>query len=245
MSRRQAPLARIGDSGVPSPRICQEPLPQDAVPGEAAARERARMALELHDPVAHSVSVMVMQAGGVRMTLRGTHPRASEALALVERIGRGAVEELQRMLRLLGAGEAPGLVPQPSLAGLEELAERARAGGLAVTVATEGEPVPLPAGLEVSAYRIVQEALTNAIKHAGPTRAVVVLAYRPGELSVEISDQGPPEGRPRPPDAAEASEGRGLAGVRERVGLFRGTLAAGPRPGGGFRVHAVLPLRPR
>ncbi|WP_248960124.1 sensor histidine kinase [Sphaerisporangium perillae] len=209
---------------------------------EAVAQERARIALELHDIIAHSVSVMVMQAGGVRLTLQGAHPKACETLAVIEETGRGAVEELHRMLGLLRARDTDGLTPQPSLARLADLVEQMRASGLTVTVATEGDPVPLPAGLDLSAYRIVQESLTNTLKHAGPTRATVAIAYRPHELALEILDEGPPEDRARP---AAMPGGHGLIGMRERVALFRGTFTAGPVPGEGFRVRAVLPLRAR
>ncbi|WP_344948468.1 sensor histidine kinase [Sphaerisporangium flaviroseum] len=209
---------------------------------EAAARERARIALELHDIVAHSVSVMVMQAGGVRLTLQGTHPKAGETLEMIERTGRSAVEELHRVLGLLGVRDSDGLTPQPGLARLDDLLRQVRAAGLEVTVGTEGDPVPLPAGLDLSAYRIVQESLANTLKHAGPTRAAVEIAYHPHELSLEIVDDGPAEGRARP---TAVRGGQGLIGMRERVALFRGTFTTGPRPDRGYRVHAVLPLRSR
>ncbi|MBO3745848.1 sensor histidine kinase [Streptosporangiaceae bacterium NEAU-GS5] len=209
---------------------------------EAVAEERARLARELHDIVAHSVSVMVMQAGGVRLMLRDDQTKERETLAVVEETGRGAVEELRRMLDLLRGPGADGLTPLPGLARLDDLVEQVRSAGLDVKVEVEGEPGPLPAGLDLSAYRIVQEALTNALKHAGPTEVTVTITYRPNELALEVADSGPRGGIREAPAAAG---GHGLIGMRERVALFRGDLTAGPLPDRGFAVRVALPLTAR
>ncbi|TMR98947.1 sensor histidine kinase [Nonomuraea basaltis] len=207
---------------------------------EAVARERARIARELHDIIAHSVSVMVLQAGGVRMMLPKDRRQEQEALVSIEETGRGAVEELHRMLGLLRAApESDETAPRPTLDRLSELVAHLRSTGLDVALRVEGEPVPLAAGLDLSAYRIVQEALTNILKHAGPTEALIKVTYGTGELSLEITDEGPKDGRAGP---AVPSGGNGLMGIRERVTLFHGDLDAGPREGGGYRVRAVLPL---
>ncbi|GAA2211244.1 sensor histidine kinase [Nonomuraea monospora] len=206
---------------------------------EAVAEERARLARELHDIVAHSVSVMTMQSGGVRLMLRDDQRREREALTTVEQAGHEALVELRRMVGLLRGPELDRLTPQPGLDRLDDLLEQFGSAGLAVTLEVLGEPVPLSAGLDLSAYRIVQESLTNTLKHAGPTRAVVTVAYRPRELRLEIADEGPVEGHPR---AASAEGGHGLIGMRERAALFQGTLTAGPRPPRGFHVEAVLHL---
>jgi signal transduction histidine kinase len=207
---------------------------------EAVATERARIARELHDIVAHSLSVMVLQAGGIRLMLPKDRQRENEALSLIEETGRGAVEELHRMLGLLRA--APGgddTAPRPTLDRLAELVAHLRSTGLDVALRVEGAPLPLPAGLDLSAYRIVQEALTNILKHAGPTEALITITYDEARLSLEIVDEGPRDGRTGP---VVSSGGNGLTGIKERVALFDGELEAGPRQGGGYRVHAMLAL---
>ncbi|MEU7004740.1 sensor histidine kinase [Nonomuraea sp. NPDC046570] len=204
---------------------------------EAVGEERARIARELHDIVAHSVSVMTMQTGGVRLMLRSDQERERQALTTVEEAGRGALDELQRMLGLLRGPHSDALPPQAGLERLDDLLEQVRSSGLDVTLDVLGEPAPLPAGLDLSAYRIIQESLTNTLKHAGPTRAMVTISYPPGELRLEIVDHGPREGRP----ASAKGGGHGLIGMRERAALFRGTLTAGPLAAGGYSVRAVLP----
>ncbi|WP_169947910.1 sensor histidine kinase [Microbispora sp. H11081] len=206
---------------------------------EAVSEERARIARELHDIVAHSVSLMTMQTGGVRLMLREDQERERQVLASIEETGRGAVDELRRMLGLLRGPQAD-TGPQAGLDRLDDLLDQVRAAGLEVTLEVRGDPVPLPAGLDLSAYRIVQEALTNALKHAGPTRAAVTVDYRPGELRLEVVDHGPRQGRARARVGQEG--GHGLIGMRERAALFHGTLTAGPLASGGFGVRAVLPL---
>jgi signal transduction histidine kinase len=234
----------------------------------AVAAERARIARELHDVVAHSVSVMVVQAGAARRTLATSPGQATTALGQIESTGRQALVEMRRLLGLLRDGDGEdreavaALTPQPSLDHLESLAAAAREAGLPVEVVVEGEPRPLPAGVDLSAYRIVQEALTNSLKHAGPARASIRLCYGREALEVQVSDDGPgpgatpagggaglavvtvgPGGVLSVSGARPAPEGgHGLIGMRERVALFGGTLEAGPRPGGGYRVAARLPL---
>jgi signal transduction histidine kinase len=202
----------------------------------AVEEERARIARELHDVVAHSVSVMTVQASGVRRLLRPEQERERAALEIVEQTGREALAEMRRLLGVLReAGDEPELAPQPSLDRLEALLEQMRSSGLPVEVVVEGEPRPLAPGIDLSAYRVVQEALTNALKHAGEAHALVRLRYCPDQLELEISDDGRSSGRAN-------GHGQGLYGMRERVAVCGGTIDAGPRPEGGFLVHATLPV---
>ncbi|MEV0583959.1 sensor histidine kinase [Nonomuraea sp. NPDC050310] len=201
---------------------------------QAVVEERNRIARELHDIVAHSVSVMTMQAGAVRLMLKKEQSTERETLTLVEGAGREAVEELRRMLGLLRTPGDDERTPQPGLERLEELVEQMCIAGLDVHLIVHGHPVPLSPGLGLSVYRIVQESLTNTLKHAGPTKATVTLSYRPRELRVDIEDEGL-TGKPGPP-------GHGLIGMRERVALFHGRLTAGPAPQGGYSVRVDLPL---
>jgi signal transduction histidine kinase len=205
----------------------------------AVADERRRIAREMHDVVAHSVSTMVIQAGGARRILGRDPARAVEAAELIERAGRDALKEMRHLLGVLHAGEdLAELAPQPTLQGLEALAERSRAAGLPVTLRVEGERRELPSGLDLAAYRVVQEALTNALKHGGGS-ADVLVRFTDDELRLEIADAGADASRaPR----VEGS-GHGLVGMRERVRVFGGELHAGPRDGGGYRVVARLPLQ--
>ncbi|NRQ34566.1 sensor histidine kinase [Nonomuraea sp. NN258] len=206
---------------------------------EAVAAERGRIARELHDIIAHSVSVMTMHSSGVRLRLRDDHESERQMLVTVEETGREALIELRRMVGLLRTSQDDPAPPGVGLDRLPDLLDQIRSAGLEVTLDVRGEPAPLPAALDLSAYRIVQESLTNALKHAGPTRAAVTVAYRPGELRLEIIDHGPAERRARPSRTSEA--GHGLIGMRERAALFGGTLTAEPDHSGGFRVQAVLP----
>jgi signal transduction histidine kinase len=213
----------------------------------AVAAERSRIARELHDVVAHSVSVMVVQAGAARRTVAASPGQAATALGQIESTGRQALVELRRLLGLLrhddGQATDAALAPQPSLANLESLAAAAREAGLPVEVTVEGEPRPLPAGVDLSAYRIVQEALTNSLKHAGPATASIRLCYGREVLEVQVWDDGPGGPGTAPADNGRpAGDGHGLIGMRERVALFGGTLEVGARPGGGFGVAARLPL---
>jgi signal transduction histidine kinase len=202
----------------------------------AVAEERARIARELHDVVAHSVSVMVLQAGAVRRLLRDDQAREREALDTVERTGREALAEMRRLLGVLRTPEEQAeLAPQPGLSELPALVERTEAAGLAVELRLEGEPAPLPRGVDLSAYRIVQEALTNTLKHSGAGHAEVTVRYHPDAVDLEITDDG------RGPAAGNGG-GHGLVGMRERATLYGGELSAGAREGGGFVVRARLPL---
>lgn len=207
----------------------------------AVADERTRIARELHDVIAHTVSVVVVQAGAGRRVAREDPEGARAALASIEGIGREALADLRRMVGVL-RDEAPvdGLTPQPTLADVPELVDRLAAAGLPVEVRVDGDPRPLPSGVEVSAYRVVQEALTNVLKHAGEVRRVeVVLDHRPRSLVVTITDDGRGPGVDPP---AGAVPGSGLVGMRERVAMFAGHLDAGARPGGGYRVRATVPI---
>jgi signal transduction histidine kinase len=197
----------------------------------AAAEEQARIARELHDVLAHNVSVMVVQAAAANDVFETQPQRAREALRDIERTGRSALTELRR---LLGRVRLTDYAPQPGLSGLGALVEGVRAAGLPVTLRVEGELGDLPTGLDLSAYRIVQEALTNAIKHAGASAAEVRVRRTADEVELEVVDDGAgPAGNGR---------GQGLIGMRERATLLGGEVEAGPQPGGGFRVRATLPL---
>jgi signal transduction histidine kinase len=202
----------------------------------AVALERARIARELHDVVTHDVSVMVIQAGVERRALRDQPGSTRDALAMIEDVGRETLVELRRLLGVLRkSDDDDALAPQPTLERLGELADQAREAGLPVALRVEGAQVPLPAGVELSAYRIVQEALTNALRHAGPARAEILIRYEPDELIVDVADDGRgPSNGTRP--------GHGLLGMRERAALHHGALEAGGEDGGGFRVHARLPI---
>ena len=202
----------------------------------AVEEERARIARELHDVVAHAVSVVAVQAGSLRRRLRHERPDEAEELRAIEETAREALGEMRRMLGLLRADDAgPALTPQPGLGQIDRLVEQVRDTGLAVEVAREGEPRPLPPGVDLAAYRIVQEALTNVLKHAGPAHARVTVRYGDRDVGLEIVDDGRGQG------LNGDGGGHGLVGMRERVALYGGTLEAQPAPGGGFRVQARLP----
>jgi signal transduction histidine kinase len=204
----------------------------------AVAEERVRIARELHDIVAHAISVIVLQARGGRRSLATDPGETREALDMIEATGSEALAEMRRLLGMLRSDdEEIALAPQPSLRYLDALAAQVREAGLPVDLSVEGEPTELPPGVDLSAYRIVQEALTNALKHAGPATARVVVHYRENDLELEIADTGAGAGA-----SASDGEGHGLAGMRERVSLYGGKIEAGPRDGGGFAVRARLPL---
>jgi signal transduction histidine kinase len=216
----------------------------------AVATERARIARELHDVVAHHVSMMVVQAEAGPVVVERDPARAAGAFEAIAATGRQALVEMRRLLGVLrgdgdGDGDAaPSLAPQPGLAQVPSLVEQVGRAGLRVELVVEGPEAPLPAGVDLSAYRIVQEALTNAVKHGGPGRAEVLVRYGERELQLRIWDEGRPAGGggPPPEDGAETAAGRGLLGMRERVGLFGGELRAGSGPNGGFTVAARLPI---
>jgi signal transduction histidine kinase len=202
----------------------------------AVAEERARIARELHDVVGHSVSVMTVQASGVRRLLQPEQEREREALLVVERTGREALAEMRRMVGVLRRPEeAPALAPQPSLDHLNRLVEQAREAGLPVELHIEGQAIQLPAGVDLTAYRLVQEGLTNVVKHAQATRAEVLVNYGDGYLEVTVKDNGQGVGN-------GDGGGHGLVGMRERVSVYGGDLDAGPQPSGGYQLRAKLPL---
>ncbi|MFF3711336.1 sensor histidine kinase [Streptomyces phaeochromogenes] len=214
----------------------------------AVAAERARIARELHDVVAHNVSVMVVQADGAAYVLDSAPDQAKKALETISGTGRQALAEMRRLLGVLRTGEhqeSGEYVPQPDVEQLDDLVEQCRSSGLPVDFKIEGTPRPLPSGVELTAYRIVQEALTNTRKHGGPnTGASVRLVYFDDGLGLLVEDDG--KGAPHELYEEGGADGRGhgLIGMRERVGMVGGTLDAGPRPGGGFRISALLPLKP-
>ena len=214
----------------------------------AVAAERARIARELHDVVAHNVSVMVVQADGAAYVLDSAPDQAKKALETISSTGRQALAEMRRLLGVLRTGEhqeGGEYVPQPDVEQIEDLVEQCRGSGLPVDFKIEGTPRPLPSGVELTAYRIVQEALTNTRKHGGPNAgASVRLVYFDDGLGLLVEDDG--KGAPHElyEEGGVDGRGHGLIGMRERIGMVGGTLDAGPRPGGGFRISALLPLKP-
>jgi signal transduction histidine kinase len=208
---------------------------RDETARRAVTEERQRVARELHDVVAHSISVIVLQARGGRRVLDDAPEEAREAFDSIEATGREALTEMRRLLGLLRrTDEELARTPRASMRRLGDLVEQVRQAGLPVALQVEGDPAQLPAGVDLSGYRIVQEALTNTLRHAGPAQARVVVQCAAEYVQIEVSDDGsgPNGGDP----------GHGLAGIRERVSLYGGELRAGPRPGGGYEVFARLPL---
>jgi signal transduction histidine kinase len=240
-------------------RLAEE---QENATRQAIGHERARIARELHDVVTHNVSMMVVQAGAARQILDASPDEARSALLAIEESGREAITELQHMLGLLtqpgapdeaglavAAGTAP-LRPQPGLGQVRPLIERVTAAGLPVELRVSGAPRALAPGTDLAAYRVVQEALTNVIKHAGKSSATVTLDYRDDALMVEVADNGAPgeaaaRRRGAPGALTTVPGGRGLLGLRERVSLYGGELDAGNQPEGGWRVRARFPGQPR
>jgi signal transduction histidine kinase len=212
----------------------------------AVAAERARIARELHDVVAHNVSVMVVQADGAAYVLDASPEQAKQALETISSTGRQALAEMRRLLGLLRSKDDAGgeYVPQPGVDQLTELVEQVRGAGLPVRFEVAGEARPLSSGVELTAYRIVQEALTNTRKHGGPdANATVRLTFGEAELDLLIEDDGRGAQHKLYEEGGEDGLGQGLIGMRERIGMVSGRLDAGPRPGGGFRISAVLPTR--
>ena len=202
----------------------------------AVSEERARIARELHDVVGHSVSVMTVQASAVRRLLNPEQEREREALLTVEQTGREAMAEMRRMVGVLRRPEeGPALAPQPSLEHLDKLVEHARESGLPVRLTVEGDAVQLPAGVDLTAYRLVQEGLTNALKHARAKNAEVLVRYSNGFVELSVTDDGTGDG-------GGDSGGHGLVGMRERISVYGGDLEAGPRPEGGYLLRATLPV---
>ncbi|MFF2011965.1 sensor histidine kinase [Streptomyces sp. NPDC058195] len=213
----------------------------------AVAAERARIARELHDVVAHNVSVMVVQADGAAYVMDAAPDQAKQALETISSTGRQALAEMRRLLGVLRTGDVPEsgeYVPQPDVEQIEDLIEQVRQTGLPVDFKVEGTPRPLPSGVELTAYRIVQEALTNTRKHGGPDAgASVRLVYFDDGLGLLVEDDGRGAAHELYEDGGADGAGHGMIGMRERVGMVGGTLDAGPRPGGGFRISALLPLK--
>ena len=217
-------------------RAIQAEREREAAARIAVAEERARIARELHDIVAHAVSVMVLQVGAVRHKLPGTLPEDREALESVEQTGRTALAEMRQLLGAMRRdGDDLELAPQPGFDRLDSLAEEVGRAGLPVELHVDGEPIALPRGVDLSAYRIVQEGLTNALKHARASDADVTVRYRPRELEIEVRDNG--QG-----SATTDGLGHGLVGVRERVKIYGGEMSAGTATGGGFLLSTRLPL---
>jgi signal transduction histidine kinase len=205
---------------------------------EAVADERLRVARELHDVVAHAVSVVVVQAQAGQRLVGSDDQRAHESLVAIEETARTALVEMRRLLGMLRDAESISLQPQPGLTRLPELIQGVREAGLDVSLEIAGEPVPVAPGLDLSAYRIVQEGLTNTLKHSQATSACVRVRYGSQQIELTVEDAGPTIARP----VVAASAGRGLAGMRERVALYGGRLESGPASGGGWRLQANLPL---
>jgi signal transduction histidine kinase len=219
--------------------LAQERAEREARMHEVVAQERARIARELHDVVAHGVSVMVVQVGGARLQLSENPGRARQSLLHAEDAGRQALSDLRQLLGVLRTStedlHPADARPHPGLGQLPALVDHLHSAGLAVELVVTGTPAPLPPMLDLSAYRIVQEALTNTIKHSRASRAQLTITYEAAELRLEITDDGP--GR-----ASDCGGGHGIIGMRERAGLFRGNARIGPRAGGGWGVEVTLPL---
>lgn len=208
---------------------------RDAIARASVAEERAHIARELHDVVAHAVSIMVVQAEAARKLLRKRPEDAEEALRMVSTTGSEALNELKHLLGLLGDGERPNLEPAPGLRDLDAMLTRLHSAGLRVDLRVDGDMQPLPRGIDLTAYRVVQEALTNVLKHASGSGAQVWLRYGDQRLEIEVDDLGQPA-------ANSSSDGRGLIGMRQRVEAYGGDLEAGPRRDGGYSVRVRLPL---
>jgi signal transduction histidine kinase len=216
-------------------RAVQLEADQAASAERAAQQERRRIARELHDIIAHSVSVMTVQAGAVRRLLTPGQERERAALSRIEETGRDAMAEMRRLVGLLKQDGEPALAPQPGLTSLDALVANVSDAGLPVETHVLGEPRSLTAGLDLTAYRIVQEALTNALKYAGPAQACVTLTWKPAELVIDVTNTG--QSHPQ-----RNAAGHGQAGMRERLALYGGRLESGPGPHGGYLIRAHLPL---
>jgi signal transduction histidine kinase len=230
LSRRSEHLREMAE------RARQAESEQTAAAYRAVAEERQRIARELHDVIAHSVSVMTVQAGAVRRLLKPEQEKERTALEAVESTGRQALTEMRRLVGLLREqGAMPEFTPQPGMGTIDNLLDGVRAAGLPVELEVAGAPRELPPGVDLAAYRVVQEALTNALKYAGPAHAWVAVTWRDGELELEIANDGKGDGE-------GSGGGHGLAGMRERVSLYGGDIESGERSGGGYVVRARLPL---
>ncbi|MGH8886871.1 MAG: sensor histidine kinase [Egibacteraceae bacterium] len=230
--------AYVGELRATSTRLQRE---RESEMRRALAEEQARIARELHDVIAHNVSVMVVQAAAARDVFDLDPARARGALGAIEATGRRAMVEIRRLLGAVQPddGEPAVLAPQPGLSQLDTLIRQVRAAGLPVEVVIHGEPFELPSGVDLSAYRIVQEALTNTLKHAHASSASIAVRYREGEFALEVRDNGVGAAT-----KSNGGQGRGIIGMRERVALFGGSLEAGPKADRGFEVRARFPLAP-
>jgi signal transduction histidine kinase len=227
--------ARAGQAAAAEVRAAAAERERDAAARVAVAEERARIARELHDVVAHAVSVMVLHVGAVRHRLPDALAEDRQALQAVEQAGRTALAEMRRLLAAMRTqGDELELAPQPGLDHLEPLLDQMGRAGLPVRLHVEGEAVPLSAAIDLSAYRIVQEGLTNALRHAHASKAEVMLRYRPTDLQIEVHDNGA--------GSAAGGVGYGLVGVRERVKIYGGEMTAGPGTDGGFVLSTRLPI---
>ena len=215
---------------------------QEATAQAAVHEERTRIARELHDVVAHNVGLIVLQAGGARSVLATNPERARTALRQVEETGRQTLTEMRHLVGILREDEYEARQPLPRLERLPVLIDEARVGGLTVDLAVEGSPVELPAGLELAAYRLIEEALTNVRKHAPTSHVWVRLCYEPDRLRIEVSDDGGPSGAAAAAARHAADPRHGLIGMRERVQMYGGRMLTRTMPGGGFRIEATLPL---
>lgn len=238
--RRQAELLHERAARIEREQLARERM--------AALEERTRLAREIHDVLAHSVSVIAVQAGAARSVAERRPERAREALGAIEEVSKQTMTELRRTIGALrGPVDDPAMRPAPGLKDLDELVEQVRGTGVDVDASFIGERRELPASVDLSAYRILQEALTNAIKHAGPTTARLQIAYEPGWLELVISDDGPTTRRHPGPDVGgngSSDGGKGLMGIRERVSILGGSFEAGPKDHG-FEVRARLPIDAR
>jgi signal transduction histidine kinase len=235
----QAVRARAAQAVELRARTARLEAERAAVAQTAIAEERTRIARELHDVVAHSISVMTIQAGAARLLLDGEPDKAEEALERVEETGRETLGEMRRLLGVLRRDmtETGGLEPRPSLDHVDALLAQYRAAGLEIALEVAGTRRALPPGVDLAAYRVVQEALTNTLKHAGPGPVAVRIAYAPTAVELEICNDGR-----NAPSANGRGGGHGLVGMRERTTIYGGSLEAGPRAGGGFQVAARFPL---
>jgi signal transduction histidine kinase len=229
---------RLEEAAEAKERAARAEQEQEEQARTAVAEERQRIARELHDVVAHSVSVMTVQAGGVRRLLHADQQRERAALEQIEQTGRQALAEMRRLLGILRQPtDEPARAPQPGMASLGALIQQMREAGLPVDYRIRGEPRPLPPGIDVSAYRIVQEALTNALKYAGPARAEVMVSYGREVLQLDVVNDGVVD------QDNGGESGHGLVGMHERVALYGGKLEIGPLGDRGFAVRALLPVR--
>ena len=226
-----------GQSQSAQRQVRQMQQEQQALAEAAARQERQRIARELHDIISHGLGVVVLQAGAAEQVLDQDPGKAREAMQLIRATGQEAITELGTLVALIRDEQPPGRDPQPTLRDVERLAATTRSAGLAVTVQTDGQPRDLPASVELNAYRVIQEGLTNALKHAPGSTVQVVLRYHPGGLDVEVRDDGTDT-------AGGPGSRRGLAGLRERAAVFGGQFEAGRDPQGGWKVRASFPAAP-